>query len=167
MKILLLLAVVAVMSVNGDRLRASIGMGLLNLRSWLKGDYKRYRMENKNVRTEGGGAPTCGAFTRDSVVNCANKLADLNCDNALQLNELETFKSDHFTWYEKGISAVFISPSDIMLHCDTNHDGKITNAEFYSNYQECLVNEDEMCHARTICERELQSSYPNFVCGRS
>lgn len=145
--------------------RASVGLRLLNAQRWWNGDYKRFSHE-KNMRAVDGGPPTCGLFTRESVVDCANKLADLNCDNALQLNELETFKSDHFTWYEKGVSIMFITPTDIMTHCDSNHDGKITNAEFYSNYHECLINEDEMCHARTICERELQSTTP-YLCGRT
>lgn len=145
--------------------RASMALRLFGAQRWWNGDYKRFAHE-KNMRAADGGPPTCGLFTRESVVDCANKLADLNCNSALELNELETFKSDHFTWYEKTISVLFISPSDIMMHCDTNHDGKITNAEFYSNYHECLVNEDEMCHARTICERELQAQSPPYLCGR-
>ena len=107
---------------------------------------------------------SCGTFTRSRVIDCFDKLADTNCDYKLSAAEIDAGRKAHLTYLERIAVFAMTSTSVIMNACDKNKDGFIDHDEFLNQYEGCLNNEDELCHVRDICERELAGPH---VCGRN
>jgi len=106
---------------------------------------------------------SCGTFTRASVVDCFDKIADLNCDYKLTASEIDSAVANHLSYFERAVLWVATSSAMIMQGCDKNKDGFIDHNEFLNQYEGCMNKESEICHVRDICVRELQGAR---VCGR-
>jgi hypothetical protein len=99
-------------------------------------------------------------FTRDTAAFCFHYLADINCDHALDANELDVGRVKHLTYFERAVVFLFTSTRVIMNACDKDKDGKISRDEFVNNYDGCMNTQKELCHVRDICFREIPKFYP-------
>lgn len=126
-----------------------------------------YGRHTDTIKKRGGetGDPkaSCGTFTRVDVIDCFDKLADLNCDSKLNAYEIDEGRKTHLTYIERFVTFMMTSTDIIMGACDKNKDGFIDHEEFLNQYSGCLNNADELCHVRDICARELKGPH---VCGR-
>lgn len=119
--------------------------------------------EEQTHKRESEPKASCGSYTRENVVDCFDKLADLNCDNKLSAKEIDEGRKTHLSYIERFVTFIMTSTDIIMNACDKNKDGFIDHEEFLNQYSGCLNNERELCHVRDICARELQGPH---VCGR-
>lgn len=125
--------------------------------------YDEARQTHKRGDTEAEPKASCGSYTRENVVDCFDKIADLNCDKKLSAEEIDKGRKTHLSYIERFVTFMMTSTEIIMNACDKNKDGFIDHEEFLNRYSGCLNNERELCHVKDICARELQGPH---VCGR-
>lgn len=103
-----------------------------------------------------------GVWQRSDLMECFDRIVDLNCDGAIQPNEIDAVRQNHLKWWERALAWFSVSTERIFCSCDTNKDGKITRDEFRHNYMVCLEKEWMMCKLRRVCDREMPIT--NIVC---
>lgn len=103
---------------------------------------------------------SCGTWTRADLLACFDRIVDLNCDQALQPNEIEQARKNHLKWWERAFAWFGISNEQIFCSCDTNQDGKISHDEFLSNWKVCMEKEWMLCKVKDVCEREVPNTPP-------
>jgi hypothetical protein len=142
---------------------------LLKIQTLIVGDVKKVEQNLRDLKDSQADITkppkaSCGlTFTREHVLDCFDKIADLNCDFKLSASELDEGRKNRLTYFERFVTFLKTSTEIIMNACDKNKDGFIDHHEFLVDYEGCLNNEDELCRVRDICYRELAKAH---VCGR-